>query len=173
LAVTSGQLDAAGTIMVNGPGQKRRRQQLKSSGTDAQIRCRIQPMYSYEQRDGLCAPILRVDLNFSSFNAQVKDPAAGIRSIVGMRTSAMWFRQRICRVRCLTILSCLARPFLAGPADPMILPAASQLPLKVTAHTGNVALRVPSAEFRWRRAGGENSITARQRTLSGGRVLDS
>lgn len=40
----------------------------------------------------------------------------------------------------------LARRFWPGPLT-MIVPAASQLPLKVTANTGNVALRVPSAEI--------------------------
>jgi len=38
----------------------------------------------------------------------------------------------------------LARRFWPGPLT-MIVPAASQLPLKVTANTGNVALRVPKA----------------------------
>jgi len=40
----------------------------------------------------------------------------------------------------------LARRFWPGPLT-MIVPAASQLPLKVTANTGNVALRVPAAEI--------------------------
>src|SRR5258706_2991135 len=40
----------------------------------------------------------------------------------------------------------LARRFWPGPLT-MIVPAASQLPLKVTANTGNVALPVPSAEI--------------------------
>jgi tRNA threonylcarbamoyl adenosine modification protein (Sua5/YciO/YrdC/YwlC family) len=39
----------------------------------------------------------------------------------------------------------LARRFWPGPLT-MIVPAASHLPLKVTANTGNVALRVPAAE---------------------------
>jgi L-threonylcarbamoyladenylate synthase len=39
-----------------------------------------------------------------------------------------------------------ARPFWPGPLT-MIVPAASHLPLKVTANTGNVALRVPAAEI--------------------------
>src|SRR3974390_2606578 len=38
----------------------------------------------------------------------------------------------------------LARRFWPGPPT-MIVPAASHLPLKVTANTGNVALRVPAA----------------------------
>jgi L-threonylcarbamoyladenylate synthase len=40
----------------------------------------------------------------------------------------------------------LARRFWPGPLT-MIVPAASHLPLKVTANTGNVALRVPAAEI--------------------------
>lgn len=40
----------------------------------------------------------------------------------------------------------LARRFWPGPLT-MIAPAASHLPLKVTANTGNVALRVPAAEI--------------------------
>src|SRR5436305_6259506 len=40
----------------------------------------------------------------------------------------------------------LARRFWPGPLT-MIVPAAANLPLKVTANTGNVALRVPSAEI--------------------------
>jgi L-threonylcarbamoyladenylate synthase len=40
----------------------------------------------------------------------------------------------------------LARRFWPGPLT-MIVPAASQLPLKVTANTGNVALRVPASEI--------------------------
>src|SRR3954449_5393290 len=39
----------------------------------------------------------------------------------------------------------LARRFWPGPLT-MIVRAASRLPLKVTANTGNVALRVPAAE---------------------------
>ncbi len=40
----------------------------------------------------------------------------------------------------------LARRFWPGPLT-IIVPAASHLPLKVTANTGNVALRVPAAEI--------------------------
>jgi L-threonylcarbamoyladenylate synthase len=40
----------------------------------------------------------------------------------------------------------LARRFWPGPLT-MIVPAAPHLPLKVTANTGNVALRVPAAEI--------------------------
>ncbi len=40
----------------------------------------------------------------------------------------------------------LARRFWPGPLT-MIVPAASHLPLKVTANSGNVALRVPAAEI--------------------------
>jgi len=40
----------------------------------------------------------------------------------------------------------LARRFWPGPLT-MIVPAASHLPLKVTANTGNVALRVPASEI--------------------------
>lgn len=40
----------------------------------------------------------------------------------------------------------LAQRFWPGPLT-MIVPAASHLPLKVTANTGNVALRVPAAEI--------------------------
>ena len=40
----------------------------------------------------------------------------------------------------------LARRFWPGPLT-MIVPAASHLPLKVTANTGNVALRVPAGEI--------------------------
>jgi len=40
----------------------------------------------------------------------------------------------------------LARRFWPGPLT-MIVPAAANLPLKVTANTGNVALRVPAAEI--------------------------
>jgi L-threonylcarbamoyladenylate synthase len=40
----------------------------------------------------------------------------------------------------------LARRFWPGPLT-MIVPAASRVPLKVTANTGNVALRVPAAEI--------------------------
>ena len=40
----------------------------------------------------------------------------------------------------------LARRYWPGPLT-MIVPAASHLPLKVTANTGNVALRVPAAEI--------------------------
>jgi len=40
----------------------------------------------------------------------------------------------------------LARRFWPGPLT-MIVPAASHLPLKVTANTGNVALRIPAAEI--------------------------
>jgi len=40
----------------------------------------------------------------------------------------------------------LARHFWPGPLT-MIVPAASHLPLKVTANTGNVALRVPASEI--------------------------
>src|ERR1700757_4701459 len=40
----------------------------------------------------------------------------------------------------------LARKFWPGPLT-MIVPAASRLPLKVTANTGNVALRIPAANI--------------------------
>lgn len=40
----------------------------------------------------------------------------------------------------------LARKFWPGPLT-MIVPAASRLPLKVTANTGNVALRIPAAKI--------------------------
>jgi L-threonylcarbamoyladenylate synthase len=40
----------------------------------------------------------------------------------------------------------LARRFWPGPLT-IIVPAASHLPLKVTANTGNVALRIPAAEI--------------------------
>src|SRR5262249_55384914 len=40
----------------------------------------------------------------------------------------------------------LARRFWPGPLT-IIVPAASHLPLKVTANTGNVALRVPASEI--------------------------
>jgi tRNA threonylcarbamoyl adenosine modification protein (Sua5/YciO/YrdC/YwlC family) len=51
----------------------------------------------------------------------------------------------------------LARRFWPGPLT-MIVPAASHLPLKVTANTGNVALRVPAAKI---------PITATSANLSG------
>jgi len=43
----------------------------------------------------------------------------------------------------------LARKYWPGPLT-IIVKAAGRVPLKVTANTGNVALRVPSAAFRWR-----------------------
>lgn len=61
----------------------------------------------------------------------------------------------------------LARRFWPGPLT-MIVPAASHLPLKVTANTGNVALRVPAAEIPLAviRAAGV-PITATSANLSG------
>ena len=61
----------------------------------------------------------------------------------------------------------LARRFWPGPLT-MIVPAASHLPLKVTANTGNVALRVPAAEIPLAvvRAG-KIPITATSANLSG------
>ena len=43
----------------------------------------------------------------------------------------------------------LARRFWPGPLT-IIVKAASRLPLKVTANTGNVALRVRARKFLWR-----------------------
>jgi L-threonylcarbamoyladenylate synthase len=54
----------------------------------------------------------------------------------------------------------LARRFWPGPLT-MIVPAASHLPLKVTANTGNVALRVPAARA------AKIPITATSANLSG------
>ena len=56
----------------------------------------------------------------------------------------------------------LARRFWPGPLT-MIVPAASHLPLKVTANTGNVALRVPAAEIPLAKI----PITATSANLSG------
>ncbi len=61
----------------------------------------------------------------------------------------------------------LARKFWPGPLT-IIVPAASRLPLKVTANTGNVALRIPSANIPLAviRAAGV-PITATSANLSG------
>ncbi len=61
----------------------------------------------------------------------------------------------------------LARKFWPGPLT-IIVPAASRLPLKVTANTGNVALRIPSANIPLSviRAAGV-PITATSANLSG------
>ena len=61
----------------------------------------------------------------------------------------------------------LARKFWPGPLT-IIIPAASRLPLKVTANTGNVALRIPSANIPLSviRAAGV-PITATSANLSG------
>jgi tRNA threonylcarbamoyl adenosine modification protein (Sua5/YciO/YrdC/YwlC family) len=61
----------------------------------------------------------------------------------------------------------LARKFWPGPLT-LIVPAASRLPLKVTANTGNVALRIPSANIPLSviRAAGV-PITATSANLSG------
>ena len=61
----------------------------------------------------------------------------------------------------------LARKFWPGPLT-IIVPAASRLPLKVTANTGNVALRIPAANIPLQviRAAGV-PITATSANLSG------